>query len=194
MRKLFIISILFLSSSKLFANNNSNRINDTSYTENDIRVYYKLQNTVDSIYIFDKKFKLKERGYINGNMIKFFNEKKDLTAVGGFYDNNLQGNFLYFKDDKLYKTANMKNGKEEGIALIFDKDGYLDLLYESVDGKKGGLSLLFENHLPKYIRTDEINSNSVTMVEFCKDGKIQSISFPNDNKIEEEAQRATSKR
>ena len=183
MKNIITLLSLFFSSS-LLATNKSKVINDTIYTESDIRISYKSKNIVDSIHILDKKFKLKECGYIEGNTIKFYNEKKSLTAIGGFYDNNLQGNFLYFKNDKLYKTANLRNGKEEGIALVFDKDGFLDLLYENVDGKPGGLSLLFKEHLPKYIRTEEINSKTTTLVEFSEDGKIQSLAFPNNNEIE----------
>ena len=186
MKKLIYIILLCFPYLHLFAN--SNQINDTIYKENEIRVYYKSQKNVDSIYIFNKKLKIKERGYIVGNQIKFLDEKNHLTAMGGFFDNNLQGLFLYFKNNKLYKTVTLKNGEEERIALVFDKDGYLDLLYESSVGKHGGLSLLFENHMPKFIRTDKIENINVILGSFSKEGILQSLDFPNNENSEMEEQ------
>ena len=184
MKKVLLFLSLFLSTT-LLANNSI--INDTIHTESDIRIFYKSKHLIDSVYIFDKKFKLKERGHITGNIIKFYNTEKNITAIGGFDKNNLQGNFLYFKDGKLYKTVNIKDGKEQGIALIFDKDGHLELLYENINGKSGGLSVLFEKRIPKYIRTEEIGNDSTTLIEFSKDGKLESLSFPNNFEIEKKA-------
>src|SRR5690606_25388062 len=122
------------------------------------RVFYKSTESVDSVRVFNKNFVLKERGYIVKDVIRFYDNQNQLSAIGEFSNGNFNGNFVYFRNSKLYKTAVLKDGKENGIAMVYDSNGYVELIYQSSNGDQTGFSILFEHHLPKYFRTDQIEN------------------------------------
>lgn len=157
-----------------------NHKNDTTIGRKDIKIYYKQNdNLVDSVHILDKKYVLKERGYIKNNTIKFFNLKNDLSSVGKFYNGDLQGIFLFFKDDKLYKTVEYKNGKEDGMSIVFTKDLKIEVISSSSNDSIAGFSLVFDKDYPKYIRTKSFSDSLTVMGTFSTNGILESLSLPN---------------
>ena len=180
MKHNILLFVCLLSFSSIVFGSNIRTINDTIYIRNEVRVFYKSTESVDSVHIFNKNFVLKERGYIVKNVIRFYDNHNQLSSIGEFSNNNFNGNFVYFKDRKLYKTVILKNGKENGIVMVYDNNGYLELIYQSIDGDQTGFSVLFDKHLPKYFRTDKMENEHAILGEFDTRGKLESISLVNN--------------
>lgn len=183
LKLLIFISVLFsffvLKKDCYIQRSQDNSRNDTIITKDNIRVLYSKSTKVDSVYIFDKKYNVLERGYIKDNVITFKNNANQTSSIGKFYNKNFQGNFLFFKNKSLYKTVAFKDGKEEGFELTFNRNLQIETISEYKNGKVLGFSMIFHDNVPQYVSTGNFNDSLAVLGSF-KDGKVNHLFMPNN--------------
>jgi hypothetical protein len=184
--KIWFLGLLFISfscSNNLKKNIYTNK-NDTIKKNENIYVFFKHLNKLDSIIVYDKKFQLKEKGDILENIVYFKDSNNEIKKIGSIFNNTFHGNLLIIENKKIKKIIPYINGKEEGIELSFNENETLDLLVEYKKDTLSGFSLIFEKNFPKYIRTGNINDVRTSIGVFGKDGVIQEITCPNINNFD----------
>ncbi len=184
--KIWFLGFLFIyfsCSNNLKKNIYTNK-NDTIKKNENIYVFFKRLNKLDSIIVYDKKFQLKEKGDILENIVYFKDSNNEIKKIGSILNNTFHGNLLIIENKKIKKIIPYINGIEDGIELSFNENETLDMIVEYKKDTLSGFSLIFEKTFPKYIRTANINNFRTSIGVFGKDGVIQEITCPNINNFD----------
>lgn len=132
---------------------------------------------IDSLFTYNQKGEIIGRGYINAyGLLKVLRED-DLSYEGIVNDGKLNGQTLYFKDDKAILLKQFTSDVENGFGIILDdKSLKPKFIYESDDNQRNGILVNFyENAVIKSFRTSSLKSQASQYFEFYPTGGLKII-------------------